>query len=470
MLSCEIEPSPASGCRSQYCPEPTLKKVTDLPMYKRMVQRLSCALLPLVFLFLASSCGRVAPVHEPGQIQVTSTPPGAVIILDGINTGQITPATIGDLPPGHYVVSVQLDNHVTSPALIEIELSELEVVPADFTLDSLTGQLVVTSDPAGAAIWIDGDDTGQVTPATIGDLSPGTIVVSLLHPQAHFSPSEFSVEISSGEQTELPSETFNSRSRRTILLEGFSNVNCQGCPTMADNVQALMDNTDFGFDRVIYVKFSPDFPSAHDPHYLYNSSENNDRYYGDYVPTYSYFSLPALMVNGTMAGTGGNPPDLEGMKTLVNEGTNGTDPGFLIDVTADFSSTSVPVTVTITPAMDVDLSGHSLFVALVQSEVHYEEAQGTYGGTDFHWVFRDRVDNIPALGALTEGTPLDLEMNLSRDDWDLNTLQVIAFVKNDTSGEVLQAGATMISSAAPLAISVSDNNNNLIAGPGGTNP
>ncbi len=154
-----------------------MKKVTSLPVYKYMERRLLFALLLVVILLSAFSCGRVAPLHEPGKIEVTSTPDGAAIILDGEDTGLITPATIAELAPGSYVVTVQLADHVTSPPQTDVNLSELEVVPADFTLDATVGQLVVDSNPEGAAIWVNGNDTGQVTPATIDGVPSGTAVV-----------------------------------------------------------------------------------------------------------------------------------------------------------------------------------------------------------------------------------------------------------------------------------------------------
>src|SRR6056297_3078537 len=42
------------------------------------------------------------------------------------------------------------------------------------------GELRVTSEPVGAAILVDGQGTGQVTPHTFADLEGGTYVVSVL--------------------------------------------------------------------------------------------------------------------------------------------------------------------------------------------------------------------------------------------------------------------------------------------------
>jgi len=43
----------------------------------------------------------------------------------------------------------------------------------------LTGMIYVVSDSAGAAIYLDGDDTGQVTPDTLRDVPNGTHVVTV---------------------------------------------------------------------------------------------------------------------------------------------------------------------------------------------------------------------------------------------------------------------------------------------------
>ena len=398
-------------------------------------RRSALALALGAVLLLTASCGREAPVYEPGRITVASDPAGAAIFIDGQNTGQITPYTFTDLAVSRYEVTVELAGHVTTPTSQTVQLQPLDDVTVDFAL-ILTG-LTVDSDPQGAAIYLDGADTGLVTPATVTGLAAGTADLSLVHPLYHFYPETTQVVIVDGEVTNIGVDAFTARAKRTVMLEGFSNVDCNGCPELAVMVGALMSEAAYPVDRVLYIKFSRNFPNFLDPHYRYNTVENNDRntYYGGLT------AIPTLFVDGALSGIMGSPPELADLRDLVDTEL-AVDPGFLIDVTADFTYTDVTGTVSLTAAEDLDLSGHTLYIALVQELVTYDEPPGSQGETEFHWVFRDRQDALPTLGALTGGTPADYSIALTRDDWDLETLAVVAFVQNDNTKSIVQAGST----------------------------
>src|SRR5207248_3190362 len=62
-----------------------------------------------------------------------------------------------------------------------------------------TGDLVITSMPLGAAIKVDGVDSGLVTPQTLYDLNEGTHIVTLTLPGGE--PETFSVKIKAGKLT-----------------------------------------------------------------------------------------------------------------------------------------------------------------------------------------------------------------------------------------------------------------------------
>jgi len=101
---------------------------------------------------------------------------------------------------------------------------------------------------------------------------------------------------------------------------------------------------------------------------------------------------------------------------------------------------------------DVDLTSHSLFIALVQDFMEYEEAPGSEGETEFHWLFRDRVDTPPSLSSLTAGQSVDFPVSLERGDWDTETLHVIAFAQHDANYAITQAGSNTTTSLAPASL------------------
>ncbi|MDD4315378.1 DUF3344 domain-containing protein [Methanoculleus sp.] len=114
---------------------------------------------------------------EPGSILVTSTPTGAAVWLDGEETGEVTDCTLTNVPAGDHVVTVKLDGYADASTPVTVVSGETAEVILELT--TLTGSLTVTSTPDGAAILIDGADTGEVTNATLDGIAVGTHTVTL---------------------------------------------------------------------------------------------------------------------------------------------------------------------------------------------------------------------------------------------------------------------------------------------------
>lgn len=402
----------------------------------------------LLLLLLASGCGREAPSYAPGTLTVTSDPAGAAIFIDGRDTGETTPFTFADMPAAAYEVGVALPPYLSTPGSRIVTVAPLGHADADFSL--VLTALTVASEPAGARITLDGLDTGLVTPAEIG-VEPGLHRLALDLDGFRFLPGELAMDVAAGEILEIPASAFMARSLRTVLLEGFSNIFCQGCPELSANLHALQLTEGYGLDRVLVLKFSMSWPLRADPHYQYNVPENDGRllYYGPE----EIIALPTLYADGALQGSAGNPPGPGSLRDLVDLALLG-DPGFFIDVEADFTLPTVPVTVTLT-ALDgeVDLTGTTLFVALTQDQVDYLEppVEPNLGETTFYWLFRDMADQPPSPGALGSGSPLVMTLDVVRGDWDPASCAVIAFVQDQATRAVLQAGSTATPplSAAP---------------------
>ncbi len=395
-------------------------------------------LMIMLGVVLFASCGREAPFYEPGTIEVTSTPPGAHIFFDGEDTGEVTPYIFLEVPINRYIISVALENHFPNPTSSTVDLHPLERITRDFDFSSQA--LTVLSNPAGASIFLDGEDSGETTPATIFRQDPGDVEVQLAMDGMYISPSSYTASIVENEITTIPVETFTLRSKKTVMIEGFSSVNCNGCPLMADNVEDFMHQPGYGLDRALYCKFSMYWPAPLDPHFLANPGENTDR--KDY---YQFESIPLMVLDGAKVE---GPPSSTELEALVDTALL-MEPGFLIDVVADFSQFDVPVAVTLTAMQDVDISGCSLYIALVQSFLEYDTPPGSENETVFHWLFRDRVDSLPQLDfSLTTHETIVFNETLVRSDWDLDTMHVIAFVQDNSTKTVLQAGITATHAAA----------------------
>jgi len=393
--------------------------------------------LSLVGLLLLASCGAEEPTFEPGNIVVTSDPEGAAIFLDGQDSGFITPHTLTGLDPAIYLVSVELADFVPDPDVVSVDLKPLDTLPVDFAL-SQTGFRI--NSPAGARILVDLVDTGRIVPASVAGLEPGTVMVSLEMDGFLVVPSQYEVTIVDKQITEIPDDVFVTRAQKTVILEGFANVSCIPCPELTDNLVAMAAKPEFSSDRVLFLEFSVSWPELGDPFFLANPQENSDRF-----NTYPVFGAPDLYVDGAKQADALNADDMELAVLAALE----SDPGFLVDVTADFTNANVPVTVTLAALRDTDLTGHVLFVAIYEKVIVIDPAPGLNDQTEFHHVFRDRVDTLPTLGALTVGDPQQFNLNLSRGGAAPDNYVAVAFVQNDISLAVLQAGSTTAPAPIP---------------------
>lgn len=400
-----------------------------------------CGLAGLLLLGTAGGCGREAPSFAPGALTVTSEPAGATILLDGQDTGLLTPYTFPELEAAVYGVSVHLDGWVATPAEQTVELRPLDARTVAFAL-SQTG-LAVTSDPAGARILIDGLDSGQVTPAVIGGLAPGPVEVALALDDWLVFPTSFTATVVAGEVGDLPGDTFTLRPRRTVMLEGFANVDCGPCPQLTANLLALTSQPGYGPDRVLFIEFSVSWPNFQDPFYLANAAGNSARY-----TFYQVLGAPTLIADGV---TLADAIDPDVLRSAVDADL-GADPGVLVDVGADPTQATIPVTVTLTPLRDLDLTGQRLFVALYEDELTIVPAPGSNLQTEFHHVFRDRVDTQPVLGALTAGVPRQITLTLQRGDRAPESVVIVAFIQDPATRTVLQAGSTALSTHAPATL------------------
>ncbi len=108
----------------------------------------------------------------PGQLNINSTPEGAEVRIDGRNDPSwITPFNLAGLSPGQHSVTVARAGYAPESRTIDVASgSKLFLV---IQLAQITAAVAISSQPAGAQIFIDGKDTGHVTPAQISVDKPG---------------------------------------------------------------------------------------------------------------------------------------------------------------------------------------------------------------------------------------------------------------------------------------------------------
>ena len=103
---------------------------------------------------------------QQSEIQFTSTPDGAKVEIDGWSEPNwVTPFTASNLAAGFHLVSFTKAGYLTQSRSVETVAGKSLQMAAD--LAPAVSTIVVSSNPQGANIWLDGKDTGRVTPAQL---------------------------------------------------------------------------------------------------------------------------------------------------------------------------------------------------------------------------------------------------------------------------------------------------------------
>jgi hypothetical protein len=114
----------------------------------------------------AARYAAAAPVAPPtaseGQLIVSSMPMGATVEIEGHAGQWKAPQTVPGLAAGTYKVSFNMPGYATETRTVQVTGGAR--TPIDVRMVAVKGFLTVASKPAGGEIWINGRDTGKITP------------------------------------------------------------------------------------------------------------------------------------------------------------------------------------------------------------------------------------------------------------------------------------------------------------------
>jgi hypothetical protein len=108
----------------------------------------------------------VAAAPTVGELSVNSEPSGASFQIDGrTDSSFVTPFTVSQLAPGRHVVTFNKPGYQTQTLASEVVAGSRATMITRLAVQG--GTLSIGSTPSGAAITLDGRDTGRVTPAQV---------------------------------------------------------------------------------------------------------------------------------------------------------------------------------------------------------------------------------------------------------------------------------------------------------------
>lgn len=236
--------------------------------------------------------------------------------------------------------------------------------------------------------------------------------------------------------------TANSQVQRMVLSEGFSNASCPPCASQNPAYNTLISANP---NKIISIKHQTNWPGV-DP---MNAQTQSD--VGPRVTYYGISGVPHGVIDGTSIADdcGAYVGALSCLSQADIDARYAITSPFNITVipalTANLDSVTVDVTVS-TPAI-FNGTNLKLQVILVEKLIAFATPPGTTNETQFHNVLRKDMNNanmagftIPNSWAAAESYTYTFTIAIPSFIYKHSELAVIAFVQDNTSKEVHQAG------------------------------
>ncbi|MBE0570678.1 MAG: PEGA domain-containing protein [Ignavibacteriaceae bacterium] len=371
------------------------------------------------------------PLSQLGKAYITSNVINAEIWLDNISTGKVTPDTI-ETTIGTHTITLRKTNYIDVSQTIQIIKDS--VVSLIISLTQESGKVFVTSNAAGAQIFIDFVNSGKVTPDTILT-TPGIHQISLR--RAFFISSTLEVEVFKDSLINLDIVLEEIPPSNVVLLEDFANVSCNPCVISNKIIETLANET-YGRNKLVAVKFPTNFPAPNDPFYLAAKSICDAR-----ISYYSVFFAPTTVIDGILKPIS---TDSNSVKSAVDQRLL-KELKFRMDVSDNVIGTDYFTTITIKVinGAGLDFSNIVLHTVITETDIEFSTPPGSNGETIFHDVTRtmlpssagESLSNI----SLTDEVVFQRQTNIN-PGWVVSKLNTVAFIQNVVTKEIYQAGST----------------------------
>ncbi len=387
----------------------------------------------IVLLFVLSavvlSCGQKNPTRfDEGSVFVDSEPTGATIAIDGNSSELMTPDTVTGVTAGTHRVTVSLEGYQSDPEEEVVTVMAGETTSASFALsEAKYGSIYVDSDPQGAAIYLDGDSTGQVTPDTLALVLTGQRTVGVL--LSGYESDSQEIDVSPDETATAFFTLAEVAFSKTVLVEEFTNTSCIPCADASPILDGLVSQ--FGRDNVVAVKYHTGFPGANDPFYLHNRSDSDARQMYYFVT-----GIPHLRVDGSTS------PSLDSLQVRMDiQSRLAVTPPLILDASYEILGSEYTVRAQVisgSVAIPADLVIH---FALVESGFHIDPPPGINGETDFEHVMRAMFPSGNGESfTISDNDTLEFIRQFTIDPtWVESNIETVVFVQSQSSLEVLQA-------------------------------
>lgn len=230
------------------------------------------------------------------------------------------------------------------------------------------------------------------------------------------------------------------QSQRLVLLEHFTQASCGPCATYNPEINDLINDNP---EKITAIMYHTSWP-GYDPMYNHNPSESASR-----TSYYSVTSVPNSVVDGNAYN--GHPSGW-GM-SLVNQRyaiPSPFDISVYTELSEDEDMINVAMMITATDAVPAGMKAQ---MAVIEKYIHFNNAPGSNGETDFYNVMKKMLPNQTGTGlsAFAAG-----EYKILQYSWELanvyniDELAVIGFIQNNPTKEILQSANSSNELFTPL--------------------
>jgi hypothetical protein len=294
------------------------------------------------------------------------------------------------------------------------------------------GNVKIISNVSGAKIFLDGTDSGKLTPDTL-KTTIGDHIIELR--KDNYDTTTISINVLKNTEIEVTANLF--ATDKIVIIEDFANVSCVPCATSNKIIEQLTNDT-FGRKKLVAIKYPTNFPSPVDPFYLANGPDCNAR-----MGYYNILFAPTTIVDGNLRPASTDSNDIK--NKIYSELAK--VPQFIVGVNSSISGSNytIDISVNVKDISNIDFSKLVLHTVVTETNIEFATPPGSNGETKFYDVMRKMLpgNQGESLSAINQVGIYVFQRQLTLNaSWIQSNINTVVFIQNKDTKEIYQAGST----------------------------
>ena len=147
---------------------------------------------------------------DAALVLVVDPPTGLRVVMNGATLvpDSTSPLRVAHLAPGKHVVTIEKEGY--HDRQIDVEIESGKGLSRAVLLKKLDGGVALSTEPAGATVWIDGRPLEVKTPLVVRGIAPGTRMVRIAKGNA-YAPIKIPVDVQADKVTKVPRQRLQRR-------------------------------------------------------------------------------------------------------------------------------------------------------------------------------------------------------------------------------------------------------------------